>query len=152
MKKLFLLALVLLSFVQFSSCSSDLHKVNISNTQLSLLSLTGKTLTLVNKELEQEKKIYMTIIQHKMSGFAGCNHFTAALTSNEQTFKAGQIALTRKYCTLPISNDNPQQIMQTEALFLDLLRTANRYIVKNNQLSLFDDNKLLLQFAITNNK
>ena len=74
----------------------------------------------------------------RISGNAGCNTYfgEAVLDASTGTFKAGEIASTKKMC--------PN--MSVEQNFLKMLSEANRYVVNGSVLELYKDNLLLLKF------
>lgn len=79
----------------------------------------------------------LVIEEGKVSGNGGCNNYFSDLTLNSASgsFKTGSIGATKKAC------DN----MSSEQNFLQMLETANKYVVKDNVLELYKDSLLLLK-------
>ncbi len=70
-------------------------------------------------------------------GNAGCNVFGGDYTATNNTLKITEIISTMRAC---IEDDK----MSVEREFLDGLRSANRYNIRNGKLFLYRGNVLLL--------
>jgi heat shock protein HslJ len=74
----------------------------------------------------------------KISGHSGCNKFTGTVTVSDSSIKIGAISATKMQCSGTIN--------QMENDFLHQLPQSTTYMIKDNQLYLFEDTKLLLVF------
>ena len=74
----------------------------------------------------------------RVSGNAGCNTYfgEATLEASSGTFKAGELASTKKMC--------PN--ISVEQNYLKMLSEVNRYVVNGTVLELYKDNLLLMNF------
>ena len=90
---------------------------------------------------EADAKAYITFDEatHKVSGFSGCNRFSARYSTYEGGVAFGHFALTRKMC--------PKEVMQSEHRFMIALSQAKLYTVEDGIFTLLDANKkALMQF------
>ena len=65
----------------------------------------------------------------QVSGYAGCNQFTGALTATETSLSIGPVAATRRMC---------QGVMDQEMEFLQALENASTYMISGEDLSVGD--------------
>lgn len=68
----------------------------------------------------------------RLSGFAGCNHYSCSYKINEDKLELSPIITTRKFC------NTPENAMQTETGFIAALGNAVRYSIKSDVLTLFN--------------
>lgn len=81
----------------------------------------------------------LMINSDRVSGNAGCNNYFSTdfiLDPTAGNFSVKNVGTTRKMC------DN----MDVENNFLKVLNAANKYVVKDNVLELYQDQLLLLRF------
>ena len=74
--------------------------------------------------------------ENKISGFAGCNRFFGSYSAFDGKLMIDNVGATKMAC--------PQ--LDAENQYLSLLRKANRYEIKGNNLYLYNNNLLLLHF------
>ncbi|MEA3335254.1 MAG: META domain-containing protein [Chloroflexota bacterium] len=67
-----------------------------------------------------------------MTGFAGCNNYTARYRTKDDSIEIGPAATTRKMCA------EPQDVMETEAGYLAALERAASYQIEGIELTLLD--------------
>lgn len=129
MKKLFL-SIAISAFLV--SCSS----VTTSKPGSSQPNLTGSSWVLSENVKGTPPTIQFE--EGRISGNAGCNNYFGDLTLAATTgnFKTGNIGVTKKAC------DN----LSSEQNFLQMLETANKYVVKDNVLELYKDSLLMMKF------
>jgi heat shock protein HslJ len=86
------------------------------------------------------KKPFIRFDQVKGSagGNGSCNSFGSTLTVSGSSISISQIFSTKMYC---------EGVQGTENSFLDLLGKVNRYEIKGDQLSLYRDKEVLLEFV-----
>lgn len=64
----------------------------------------------------------------EVSGFAGCNNYTAKYKHSNKNVKIEQVSATRKYC------DHPVGVMEQESRFLKALETVASYRQEGHKL------------------
>lgn len=78
----------------------------------------------------------------KITGSAGCNHYTASYSASSSTLSIGSPAVTKKYCA------SPEGTMVQEATYLSMLKRAHHFRVEEGLLTLADmDGIPLLAFS-----
>ncbi len=132
MKKLIALLSIMLLVTACTSVSRSASKVgkaqpSISGTQWVLAdNIKGKLPTL-------------RIENGKISGNAGCNDYFGELrlTPDLGSFSASKIGATKMFC----------KNMSVEKNFLNMLSSANKYVVSGNSLELYKDGLLLMKLS-----
>lgn len=82
----------------------------------------------------------------KISGSAGCNHFTATYEITGNLIAIGHAMTTRKHCA------EPDGIMEQEQHYLQALARAHAYILKPDRLELRDRNgSLQVSYRVQDN-
>ena len=77
----------------------------------------------------------------KMSGYAGCNHYSCSYKIDDDKLELSPIITTRKYC------NTPENVMLTETGFVAALGDVVRYSLNNDALTLFNaDDKPVVVF------
>jgi heat shock protein HslJ len=89
--------------------------------------------TIQSQPLLSGTAITLQFLNGEMAGFAGCNTYTGTYTAslNEDgsyAISLGQVVTSRLSC--------PQEIMEQEKAYLDLLRQASRAVIQQNRITL----------------
>jgi heat shock protein HslJ len=120
------------------SCSSGKESMQghtpLYTTKWSLKKIyTGNAMQLV------ETKAFIRFDKEKGSagGNGSCNNFGSTLTVNENEVSFKNIFSTKMYC---------ESVQQTENDFLNRLKNANRFEIKDKVLLLYHDKEKLLEF------
>lgn len=81
----------------------------------------------------------LLIEDNRVAGNASCNSYFGSLSLNPSVggFQASQLGSTKKACEDMTAEDN----------FINLLSSANQYVVKGNTLELYKGNLLLIRFV-----
>lgn len=79
----------------------------------------------------------------KVSGFNGCNNYSADCTIENNTISVGIMMTTKRYC---------QDEMEIGGKLMAKLRAANRFIIKENTVTLLDENEVLIKAEKTTEK
>ena len=118
-----------------TSCGTTLSTIS-SRLGKSQSSLTNTKWTLA--DYVKGKTPTLNIENNKITGNAGCNNYFGSLSTDISTgqFITGDLGSTRMRC------DN----MAVEKSYLDMLEKANKYVVSESTLELYQDNLLLLKF------
>lgn len=77
----------------------------------------------------------------RISGKAGCNRYFGKVSFDQQRIFISSVGSTQMACT----------DMEIESLYLKHLTAVNRYQLSGNNLQLFRDQELLLQFIVPEN-
>ena len=77
----------------------------------------------------------------RISGKAGCNRYFGKVSFDQQRIFISGVGSTQMACT----------DMEIESLYLKHLTAVNRYQLSGNNLQLFSDQELLLQFIVPEN-
>lgn len=85
--------------------------------------------------------IYFDKKNGKISGKAGCNRYFGKVSFDQQRIFISGVGSTQMACT----------DMEIESLYLKHLTAVNRYQLSGNNLQLFRDQELLLQFIVPEN-
>lgn len=130
-KIIFLYLFVFAFLVSCSSVASSKNK--LGNSQPSIA--TSKWIL---SETVKGNTPTLNIENNKISGNAGCNNYFSDITlaSDSGSFVAGNIGSTKKAC----------ENMSVENNFLQMLSSANKYVVNGTNLELYKDGLLLLKF------
>jgi heat shock protein HslJ len=126
----------------------------IDGQQLTLLDAVGKTLATFTKQsrelggtswivtgYDNGKQAVVSVVvgseltadftaDGKLSGSAGCNHYTATYEASGKSIKIGPAASTRKMCA------EPAGVMEQETQYLKALEMATTYRLDGNQMEL----------------
>ena len=70
--------------------------------------------------------------EHRVSGNAGCNHYSAAYQQDEGQLRVDEIVVTEMIC------DDPE-VMETESTFLQNLSQAAEFRIQGDRLTIFDE-------------
>ena len=119
----------------FSLKHADEQVTSLYNVKWQLVNLYDSGV----KKAVEGKTAFIQFNRDKMSagGNGGCNTFGGTLIVKGNTIGITEIISTQMYC---------EGVQQTENLFFKTLPKVNRYIIKGKTLSLYRDNKLLLEF------
>jgi heat shock protein HslJ len=113
------------NYVEIIIQTSNWYLTEWTYDSLSVIISAEKPITL---DFDEENK--------KISGYGGCNQYFGNYKIEEGVFSAGPIGGTMMYCT--------EEIMDQEARFLLLLESGINISMKNNFLTLEDDNNQLI--------
>jgi heat shock protein HslJ len=130
---------------------ADGHEL-LTFTQQDLPELAGSTWQLLSfnngdgmESNQVTQRITITFGEDgKVSGNAGCNHFSGSYQTDNEHLVIGPLATTRKLC------NNPEGVMQTEQAFLDNLGQADAFSVMGRTLTIYDKDgvkRLVFTFA-----
>jgi heat shock protein HslJ len=88
-------------------------------------------------DLKQIKKARPTLnfAKGKVSGFNGCNSFSADALISNHTISVGLIMSTKRYCS---------EVAKLESGFMGLLRTVSTFEIKGDTLNLMKEGKVLI--------
>ena len=144
MKRLFYIASIgVLATV--SSCSTMTNLGNTSKIGKQQPSLSN-TRWEVMDNLQTNAKPYISFDPEKgMSGNAGCNKIFSqdvTIQSKVGDFSLKEIGSTRMAC--------PSMDMKVEQNFIQMLQSADKYVVNKNILELYKGNMLLMKFQKAN--
>jgi heat shock protein HslJ len=79
----------------------------------------------------------------KLSGYAGCNNFSASYTISGESIIIGSAMATRKFCA------EPEGIMAQEQQYLQALQNSHTYKLKRDHLELRNEKgSLLVRFVV----
>jgi heat shock protein HslJ len=92
------------------------------------------------KVLTADEKTFIHFDQLKQSagGNGGCNVFGSTVTVNGQSIRFSDIFSTKMYC---------DGVQAREDLFFQLLRKSDRFEINGQQLVLYHDKDVLLEFV-----
>lgn len=131
--KMKFLSLILLALVM--SCKSQ--KVNYDNSE-TLKSGNYEVTTLGDDNISgKEVSLNIDLVKDMISGYSGCNNFTAELTTDKNSLKTGDAGVTMRYC---------DDTMDLERNFLENLRKVDSYVLEDGVLTLLGkDGKTLMK-------
>lgn len=131
--KIKFLSLILLVLVM--SCKSQ--KVNYENSE-PLKSGNYAVTTLTDENIAgKEVSLNIDLAKDIISGYSGCNNFTAELTTDKNSLKTGDAGVTMRYC---------DDSMDLERKFLANLRKVDSYTLEDGVLTLIgEDGKTLMK-------
>lgn len=134
-KLLFLFCIISLTFV---SCNSSKSVVKLTDSKWTLVSMDNKPLQL--KGEDNEVFLQFNEAEKKVSGRAGCNRFFGTYEQNGKKLKFSQIGATRMAC--------PDINMEVESKFFQVLDKTGTFSIKDNELSLINDESVLATFKM----
>lgn len=108
------------------SCKGSKQKMD-SNVQplksgiFKVISIDGKTIDQKNVTLEIDTE------NHRVSGYTGCNNYSAPITAKQNGLEVGMAKVTKRYC---------QDNMRLENSFLKGLRDTKSYEFNGQELTL----------------
>lgn len=125
------------------SCKSQQETVKQESSQ-NLQSGTYLIENLNGKQTHNEKlELVVNLEDNAISGYTGCNSFSAHLTTNGNQIKIDRAMITLRHC---------EGAMETEKNILNGLRDAKSYTFTNQTLTLLDDEgKDLLKAKVMEN-
>jgi len=126
---------LMLIALAFAACSVQKNTVLPRNTSWILInSHSNRVTSIANKPLS------ITFGGDRLSGFSGCNNYTANYAvGRNQTIRIGTIASTKMMCM-----DNRANIEEGE--YLRKLSQINHYKIRHGELRLYAGDRLLLSF------
>lgn len=125
----------LLAFILVYSCTTMGGSSSVGKTQPSILNTQWQ----LADAPEGTKNPTLNVERDRITGNAGCNNYFSGGFSVETStgrFAAKNLGSTKMMC------DN----ISVEQNFMELLATANFYVVNGDFLELYKDNLLLLRF------
>lgn len=139
MKKLHILCLILISFCLASCKTSAQQKTNIKleNQNWTLTEMNGE-----KPEVSDDSKahILFSLEDKKVSGYSGCNRFSAPYELVDNKLQISNILSTRRAC---MGNN-------IEAQLFEILKTTDKFSIENKTLILLDKaGKSIAKFAAT---
>lgn len=136
MKRIAIVALSLVTLMAFANPQKTEPNQSLYNTKwfLSKLHTDGKT------EDVLVKKAFIRFDEEKKSGGGngGCNSFGSTVAVTKDSINISHIFSTKMYC---------EAFQQAENSFFQLMEKANRYVINQKSLQLFQDETLLLEFS-----
>lgn len=135
MKQFVCICLMLLSVI---SCKSTKEKLSLTGVKWIAESLNGKELKL--KERGSEVSIVFNADKKQVNGKAGCNHFFGGYTEDGQSLTFSNMGATKMAC--------PD--MDIEVVFFKVLDGTKSFVIKNNKLSLKNDEEVIAVFKAEN--
>lgn len=110
---------------------NDTSHQNAIHGNYSVTRVTG-----LENETVKNKKLTLNFGSDRVSGFNGCNSYTAQYTIKNDAISVGIMITTKRYCEDPL---------KTEGTFMAKLRATNRFVIQENVLTLFADNEVLIK-------
>lgn len=138
--KTLLSLLALLIVTNSCNCSKDMIDNNTENTDKELTILSGNyrvNQIETNSSISSKINISFDSKTGKVSGFAGCNSFFGTYNVEKSTIKFNNIASTKKLCQ--------SEIISLENKFFKVLNSSNVFSIKDNILSLLENETIVLQ-------
>ncbi|WP_055442188.1 META domain-containing protein [Lacinutrix himadriensis] len=137
---------ILLTVFALESCGNTKAATNLQNNieAKQTETLSGKYMIssfIDNTELPDNIHLNFDATTNKVSGFAGCNNFSATYSTEGNTIKFGPLMSTKMMC---------KRFMDVEQNFLKTLEKVTAFSVENNVLTL-KNSKENLVFAAKNN-
>lgn len=87
-----------------------------------------------------DRAITLQFIEGQVSGSSGCNQYQAAYEVNGDALTISQAAMTLMACT------EPEGIMEQERLYLELLGSAERFQLTDEELLIYGAGDALFSF------
>lgn len=127
MKKLSILYLILITFCLASCKTSAQQKTSISleNQSWTLTEMNGEKPAVSD---DSKAHILFSIADKKVSGYSGCNRFSAPYELAENKLRIGNILSTRRAC---MGNN-------IEGQLFEILKTTDKFSIENKTLILLD--------------
>ncbi|RHR76111.1 META domain-containing protein [Odoribacter sp. AF15-53] len=123
-----------------ASCKSAKESVSLTGVKWVAESLNGKEI----KFKESESGVFVTFEanEKKVFGRAGCNRFFGAYEQDETQLTFSGMGATKMAC--------PD--MDIETTFFKVLEDTKSFVIKNNKLTLKDDNNVIAVFKAEKEK
>ncbi|WP_126971317.1 META domain-containing protein [Gynurincola endophyticus] len=84
------------------------------------------------------KEVFIQFETDRVNGQSGCNNYFGSYTVKGSTITFGKLGSTMMACN--------EESMAMERKFHDALEKANKFMVENNVLKLYQDKELIAQF------
>lgn len=139
MKK-FLGAIAIAALVTLTSCGSTKDVGNIAKIGTPQVSLSNSKWEIVDNVNTNAKPYISFSPEEGMSGNAGCNKIfsqNVVIRSATGDFNVSDVASTKMMC--------PSMDMNYERNFIQMLESADKYVVDKNSLQLYKGNILLIK-------
>ncbi len=104
----------------------------LANTDWQLLSYNNGKGGLVSS-LNTESITALFDGEGALSGFSGCNNYSAAYEADKTNIEIGPVASTQKMCA------DPQDVMEDETGYLAALGMASTYEIEGEELTMYND-------------
>lgn len=130
-------------FVLLSSCSLSKKENTVKADDTTLFYKEWKLVKMGTKNMKYEEgcepiTILLTSEPENVSGFSGCNRYFGKFATKKNKLSFSQMACTQMAC--------PQQDMNLESRYLQLLDKVNSFVMQDDTLMLMKDDKVLLIF------
>jgi heat shock protein HslJ len=136
MKKIIIASLAMIFLAGFTNKQMKDHTLPFYNTKwyLTSMQLAG------GQQDITPKKAFIKFNEEKKSagGNGSCNSFGGSVTVVKDSLEINNIFSTKMFC---------EGVQQTENSFFELLGKVNRFEIKENKLSLYREQELLLSFT-----
>lgn len=136
MKKIMVVAMLFVAAVAFAGPASSQASPSLYNTKWFLEKIHQDNKT----ESVLVKKAFIRFDEEKKSGGGngGCNSFGSSVSVTNDSISITHIFSTKMFC---------EAFQQAETSFFNLLGKANKYVIKDKGLQLYQDDTLLLEFS-----
>lgn len=130
-------------FVLLFSCSLSKKENTVKADDATLFHKEWKLVKMGTKNMKYEEgcepiTLLLTSEPENVSGFSGCNRYFGKFATKKNKLSFKQMACTQMAC--------PQQDMNLESRYLQLLDKVNSFTMRNDTLMLMKDDKVLLIF------
>ena len=130
-------------FVLLSSCSLAKKENAVKADDATLFYKEWKLVKMGSKNMKYEEgcepiTLLLTSEPENVSGFSGCNRYFGKFATKKNKLSFKQMACTQMAC--------PQQDMNLESRYLQLLDRVNSFTMQDDTLMLMKDDKVLLIF------
>jgi heat shock protein HslJ len=112
---------------QPDSSSDSKPTASLTNTYWKLLSVNGQAVTVA--ENQREPHFVLHLDDHRLAGFAGCNHLVGRHRIEGEELRFEEVGSTLMAC---------EHGMEAEGVFLNALRDTTRWKIEGERLDLFD--------------
>jgi heat shock protein HslJ len=109
-------------------------QTSLATTEWKLVKMYGEDFS----SLSSPVTLQFSEADHKVSGFGGCNRFFGNYEQTNATLKITGLGATKMYC---------QETMGVEDKYFKALQEIQSYTLKDKQLSLMTENKVILVFV-----
>ena len=130
-------------FVLLSACSLSKKEKVVKADNTMLFNNEWRLVKMGSKNMKYEEgcepiTLLLTSEPENVSGFSGCNRYFGKFATKKNKLSFKQMACTLMAC--------PQQDMNLEDRYLQLLDKVNSFTLQNDTLMLLKDDKVLLIF------
>lgn len=130
-------------FVLLSSCSLSKKENAVKADDTMLFNNEWRLVKMGAKNMKYEEgcepiTLLLTSEPENVSGFSGCNRYFGKFATKKNKLSFKQMACTLMVC--------PQQDMNLESRYLQLLDKVNSFVMQDDTLMLMKDDKVLLIF------